>query len=123
MIHELEDVEFVGDEEPWRVVVENILDNAFRYATSKLSIIIKPNLISIENDGSSLTSRCKEKMFKRYKKGSDGVFGLGLSIVYKVVDAYGYSIYGENTENGRIFVIEAKNPKTMKKSKQTRKTK
>lgn len=105
---DLKDVEFVGNEEPWRVVIENILDNALRYAKSEINIVLKKDYLSIENDGSTLTSEWKEKMFKPYEKGSDGEFGLGLSIVYKVVDAYGYTIYGENTEVGVIFVIEPK---------------
>ena len=35
---DLEEIDFFGDEEPWRVVMENLLDNALRYAKSTIEI-------------------------------------------------------------------------------------
>ena len=45
-------------------------------------------------------------MFKAYEKGSDGGFGMGLSIVHRVVTAYDATVYAENTADGVIIRIE-----------------
>ena len=96
---------FVGEEESWRVVFENILDNALRYAQTYIKIKILENGVEIYNDGKHLTEEVSETMFKAYEKGTDGGFGMGLSIVRKVVDAYGYHVSAENTEDGVVIKI------------------
>ena len=98
-----EKVRFHGEEEPWRVVVENILDNALRYAKSKVTISLSDNLLEIYNDGEQIDKDHLEKMFKPYEKGTKGKFGLGLSIVKKVCDTYGYTVLGENLDDGVVF--------------------
>lgn len=97
---------FVGEEESWRVVCENILDNALRYAQTYIKITLKEDYISFENDGESLTEEVISTMFKPYEKGTDGGFGMGLSIVFRVVSAYGYNVYAENTKDGVIIRID-----------------
>lgn len=107
---------FKGDEESWRVVVSNLLDNALRYAESAISINLEPHYLSIANDGPSLSEERVKTIFKPFEKGDKGKFGLGLSICYKVCNAYGFSIVAENLEKGVIFRVEAKNkPKHEKK--------
>lgn len=97
---------FDGEEESWRVVCENILDNAFRYAESYIKITLTKDYLSFENDGIALTPKVKQTMFKAYEKGSDGGFGMGLSIVNRVVLAYGYDVYAENTKDGVLIRID-----------------
>ena len=46
-----------------------------------------------------------DKLFKPYEKGNKGKFGLGLSIVKKVVETYGYNVTGENLNDGVVFRI------------------
>lgn len=106
VITELEDVMFVGEEESWRVVCENILDNAIRYAQTYIKIELSENKLTISNDGIHLTDAVKQTMFKPYEKGTDGGFGMGLSIVLRVVGAYGYVVDAENTEDGVMITIE-----------------
>ncbi|NLC55086.1 MAG: HAMP domain-containing histidine kinase [Erysipelothrix sp.] len=105
IITQLESSIFKGEEESWRVVCENILDNAFRYAKTYIKITLTQDYLSFENDGIPLTSEVIETMFKAYEKGSDGGFGMGLSIVHRVVEAYGYDVYAENTQDGVIVKI------------------
>lgn len=119
----LEEVEYFGDEEPWRVVMENLLDNAFRYAVSEIQIELTSQRLSVSNDGPAISAEWREKMFRPYEKGSEGSFGLGLSIVQKIVDVYGYIIYAENTANGVIFIIEPKKDRKVKRIKLEKKTK
>ena len=104
----LTDAVYYGDEEPWRVVIENLMDNALRYAKSEIIITLTDEYVSVENDGPFLSNDRIEKLFKPYEKGTDGKFGLGLSIVYKVVTAYNCEIYAYNSHNGVVFKISKK---------------
>ncbi|MBQ9327726.1 MAG: sensor histidine kinase [Solobacterium sp.] len=98
-------VRFHGDEDPWRIVVENLVDNALRYATSTIRIELHPGELKVINDGSKIEKDRLEKLFRPYEKGTDGQFGLGLSIVYKIVTTYGYRISAENLADGVCFRI------------------
>lgn len=100
-----EDVYFHGEEEPWRTVVENLLDNALRYAKSKVAITLDNNLLEVYNDGEVMPKERLDKLFKPYEKGTKGNFGLGLSIIKKICDTYGYSVIGENKNDGVVFRI------------------
>ena len=111
-----DDVYFHGDADPWQVVVENLLDNALRYAQTTVSITLKNNRLEVFNDGECMDKDRIEKLFKPYEKGTKGKFGLGLSIVKKVCDTYGYTVTGENMSNGVIFRIYT-NKKMKKPSK------
>ena len=102
---------FKGEEESWRVVCENILDNAFRYAKTYIKITLDKDHLAFENDGEHLSEEVKATMFKAYEKGSDGGFGMGLSIVHRVVTAYDAIVYAENTADGVIIRIEKNNIK------------
>ncbi len=124
IISEIEHAMFYGNEEPWRVVVENIMDNALRYAKSTIVIKLTTNELSIENDGSQLTNEIIEKMFKPFEKGTDGQFGLGLSIVHRIVTAYDCEVYAYNSYDGVVFKINKKNPvKQEQKKKEEKKNK
>jgi two-component system, OmpR family, sensor histidine kinase CssS len=111
----LQRVSFTGSLEPWRVVVENLLDNAIRYAKSKIIIVLSENELSVFNDGPPMSDDRLGKLFKAYEKGDDGQFGLGLAIVYKVVTAYGFVPSAFNVDKGVIFKITQKRAKKVKK--------
>lgn len=100
-----EDVMFHGEEEPWRIVVENLIDNALRYAKSFIRIVLKDGELRVINDGAKIDEDLQEKLFHPYEKGSNGQFGLGLSIVYRVATTYGYRVSAENLPEGVCFAI------------------
>ncbi len=110
-----EDVYFHGEEESWRVVVENLLDNALRYAKTEVIIRLQEDLLEVYNNGEIMSKDRIEKLFKPYEKGNKGNFGLGLSIVYRVADTYGYSVTGENMDDGVVFRIFRKHLKKQKR--------
>ena len=114
-------VYFHGEEEPWRIVVENLLDNSLRYAKSLVKIKLSKNMLEVFNDGDLMSKERITKLFKPYEKGTKGNFGLGLSIIKRVCDTYGYNVLGENMDNGVIFRVYT--TKTHKKptKKQTNK--
>ncbi|MEG0276154.1 MAG: HAMP domain-containing sensor histidine kinase [Coprobacillus sp.] len=102
---ELEDISFIGDEEHWRVAVENIVDNASRYAKSQIHIILKDKYLEIYNDGDPIDEEVLPFLFNPYVKGVKGQFGLGLSIVSKVSSMYGYEVKAINQEQGVSFIF------------------
>lgn len=102
---DLKDAYFYGSYEPWRITIENIMDNALRYAKDLIKITVEEDCVSIFNNGSQISEERLQTLFKPFEKGQGGQFGIGLSIVYKVTQANGYLITGENTPDGVIFRI------------------
>lgn len=102
---DLDDVAFIGNEEHWHVAIENIIDNASRYMKSVIKITLKEDTLIIYNDGDPIDEDKKEDLFNPYVKGIKGQFGLGLSIVSKIADMYGYDIHAENKDIGVAFIF------------------
>ena len=100
---------FKGYRENYYTIIENILDNANRYAKSKIKIILRPNRIRIYNDGEAIDDIFINGQFKAYEKGSNGEFGLGMSIVKKTVDFFGLDLKVINEEYGGVSFIIMKN--------------
>ncbi len=119
---ELDDnVCFHGDEEPWRIVIENLIDNALRYAHTMIRIVLHEGELKVINDGSQIDEEHLASLFRPYEKGSDGKFGLGLSIVWKVATTYGYRVEAENLQNGVSFRVWREITKKDKKNKEREK--
>ena len=99
---------FFGEEEPWRVVVENLLDNALRYSKTRVDIHLDDHQFSIYNDGERVPKKKLKSFFKAYEMGDKGQFGLGLAIVSRVVTNYNYKVSATNKKYGIEFKIERK---------------
>lgn len=104
----LDDVCFIGNEEHWRIAIENIIENASRYAKTTIKITLKEKYLEIYNDGESLDEELIPYLFNPYVKGVKGQFGLGLSIAYKIADMFGYHIQALNREKGVSFIFTKK---------------
>lgn len=111
IITDVEEVFFDGLIEAWRVTIENLMENAFRYAKSYIKIEVHENDLRISNDGPKMDESRIESLFRPYEKGEGGRFGLGLSIVQKVTKANNYNVEGFNTEDGVCFRIYRDVPK------------
>ena len=111
------DVFFHGMEDPWRIVIENLIDNGLRYADTHILVTLKENELCVMNDGKNIADKDLERIFRPYEKGTDGRFGLGLSIVYKVCVTYGYHVDAENLQNGVCFRVWRDGKKHTKKPK------
>ncbi len=96
---------FRGSEEMWEAIIDNILNNFMRYAKEKIKITIKNNKIILYNDGPNIDKDVLNNIFTPYKKGVNGVFGLGLSIVQNTLKILNYEITIENVKNGVKFII------------------
>lgn len=102
---DLEALDIKGDMEQWKIVIENLVDNQIRYAKSQISITLDNSLLRIWNDGPHMEEELLENLFKEFNKGSKGEFGLGLSIVKKILDIHGSTMNVKNEEVGVSFTI------------------
>lgn len=97
-----------GNVDQWKVVFENLLDNQIRYACQQISITASANdtpmrVIEIRNDGPQLEPALLKGLFEPYRMGVKGQFGLGLSIVRKILNSYETQIEVSNEKSGVIF--------------------
>ena len=76
-----------------------------RYADKKIEITLKNDNIIMYNDGPNIDENILNDIFTPYKKGINGQFGLGLSIVKKTLMLCGYEITVKNEKKGISFVI------------------
>ena len=98
-----------ADEENLRVALENILDNALRYASTQISLSCTCSagyvVITIFNDGEAIEAARLESIFDQLSKGKKGNFGLGLFISRKIISCLGGQIAARNAADGVRFVI------------------
>lgn len=105
----LEDCFFLGYRENYNTIIDNIVDNALRYAKTKIIITTKKNKVTIYNDGEAIEEKFLDSNFKPYEKGSKGQFGLGMSIVKKTVDFFGLNLAVYNEKYGGVSFVISKN--------------
>ena len=95
-----------GTYDMWETIIDNLLNNFMRYAKKEIKITIKNQKIVLFNDGENIDKNIIDNIFTPYKKGLNGMFGLGLSIVKKTLELLNYSITVDNVKNGVNFVIK-----------------
>lgn len=107
---ELEPISIEGDQDQWRVVIENLLDNQIRYAEKEILISLKytdkKTILRFWNDGPPIEEKLAKTLFHKFNKGYKGEFGLGLAIVHRILISHGSKIYAKNEEKGVSFYIE-----------------
>ncbi len=106
----LADHSLQGDQDQWEIVVENLLDNATRYAVNRIQISLQADdekgwWLRIWNDGLPIDADYQEKIFEEYYSGKGGQSGLGLAIVRHVVELHGAKVWAQNENDGVAFYI------------------
>lgn len=101
-----ENISFKGYRENWYTVIDNIIDNAKRYAKTTIKIVLKEGYLRIYNDGEHISDDFINNSFKPYEKGSKGQFGLGMSIAQKTIYFFGMKLVVKNEDVGVSFIIE-----------------
>ncbi len=100
---------FLGYRENFITVIDNIVDNALRYAKKIIKIETKKDKVTIYNDGEPIEEKFINTNFKPYEKGSKGEFGLGMSIVQKTLDFFELKLKIYNEDFGGVsFIIYKK---------------
>ncbi len=100
---------FLGTKDSWETIIDNLLNNALRYASKEIRIMIKRNQLIFYNDGPNIDSSLLEGIFVPFRKGIKGEFGLGLSIVKKTLTMMGYDISIKNHNKKGVSFIITKN--------------
>ncbi|WP_078412986.1 sensor histidine kinase [Priestia abyssalis] len=102
-----------GDEDQWDIVIDNLLENQLRYAASRIGIFIDRTtfqqrpfiLLKVWNDGPHIERAVLDRLFEPFSKGSKGEFGIGLSIVKRIVSFHEADIWVTNEKDGPAFYI------------------
>lgn len=96
------------------IAVKNLIDNACKFSTDdvvvKTSISDKQLIISISDHGIGIPANELENIFEPFKRGANvkyiGGFGIGLSIVAKIIELHSAELKVTSTENeGSCFVM------------------
>ncbi len=90
--HELDDSTIIMDKRKFVRVLDNIFSNAIKYNIrgGKIEIILSRNVLTVIDTGIGIPEEKIPFMFDRYMRfnKSEGGFGVGLSIVKKILDEY-----------------------------------
>jgi PAS domain S-box-containing protein len=96
-------------------VVSQLISNALKFAPPDSAIEVSLSAgrrvrLEVRDRGPGVPEECRERIFKRFEgmeKGPITGVGLGLAIVWRIVDLYGGRVWTEaNPEGGSIFVVE-----------------
>ena len=116
----IEDDLFIwGDVFLLQMVMNNLIDNAIKYAPKETAIFINlfnqnnSNVIEIIDEGPGISDSEKDKVFKKYYRlGGEATqkskgTGLGLFLVYKIIRAHKGTInIADNFPNGSKFILQ-----------------
>ncbi len=92
-------------------VFQNLLDNANKFASSTIQVSLQKNShdyqIIIEDDGKGVSVEKREQIFESRIKleNSEKGYGLGLSIVKKIVNVHGWAINLSDSTLGGLKVL------------------
>ena len=103
---DLDDSTYFGIKENFYTAFSNIIDNALHYAKTKIVVTLKNKKLTFFNDGEPIGDNFIDHVFRPYEKGSNGQFGLGMSIVQKTCAHFNLLLKVENINDGVMFTIE-----------------
>jgi two-component system sensor histidine kinase CssS len=103
------EVEFYVDRGQWQELIENLVENALRYAESEIRIEARmdkqSSTLQIYNDGETIPEEERVHLFNPFYKGAKGKFGLGLAIVKRIVELHNGDIAVRNETKGVRFIV------------------
>jgi signal transduction histidine kinase len=115
---EIEPVDILADQDLLRRVLENLLDNALRYAPKGSTISLTARLhpgeleLRIADQGHGIPPEMRESIFDRFvqlehkdRAAPRTGRGLGLTFCRLAIEAHGGRIYVEDAQPGTVFCI------------------
>lgn len=111
------EIYLTGNEELLKQVWINLLDNAIKFSPAGGTVTIKAGravgsvMISISNDGNTLTEKQEAHIFDKFyqadKYHAVSGYGLGLAIAKQIVELHSGTITAKGVENSKMeFLIE-----------------
>jgi signal transduction histidine kinase len=104
-----------GDRHALGRVVQNLLDNAVRHASSRVELSVGAEgglaVLSVVDDGPGIPAADRERVFERFTRLDDargrdhGGAGLGLAIAREIVRAHGGELTAEGGASGARLVM------------------
>lgn len=107
-----------GNKDYFSMVLQNLIDNAIKYSSPDSKVTVRAETdnavinVSVEDYGFGIAGEEKQQLFERFYRGNqaqnNGIqgYGLGLSLVYSIVNAMGGTIEVKtNQPVGSIFMI------------------
>ncbi len=93
------------DEARVQQILLNLVDNALKYAKSRVDVVIQGREVRVSDDGPGVPAEHRERIFEKFSKVETGPkppgAGLGLSIARKLAQLHGGSLACE----GNTFVL------------------
>jgi two-component system sensor histidine kinase GlrK len=117
VVTELDKIQVSGDPEQLRVIVDNLITNAIKFAPEAGSITVRLSqqqdaiVLDIIDNGPGISTEEKEKIFEAFYQGAASArnffkgSGLGLAIVQEYINANRGSIEVVTCEEGAHFRI------------------
>lgn len=100
----------IGDSLQLYKAINTVIDNAFKYAKSRVHICTyardKYLTIDIYNDGSSISDEDVKHIFDRFYSGDKISTGIGLAMSREIVRLSGGKILVENKDEGVVFSVK-----------------
>lgn len=107
---QLEPVVIKANKEQFTILFENLIDNALKYAENNIEIrgwrIENRYMIRCANDGEVIDEQTIRRIFQPFVKGKKGSFGLGLSIMKRIVELHRGAISVDAEEGKTVVQME-----------------
>lgn len=99
-----------ADETLMLIVISNIIENALKYSSKEIDILITPEYLSITDYGIGISGEDLEKITKKYYRVSsndwNNSFGLGLFVVSSILKLHDFKLTIKSAlEKGSVFTI------------------
>jgi signal transduction histidine kinase len=112
-----EPAQVIGREEELGRMLDNLLDNASRYACDRITVTVAesgPGIVRVEvrDDGPGIPEADREQVFERFARVDQardrrhGGAGLGLAIARDIAVRHGGRLYAADTTSGACLVAE-----------------